>query len=874
MQLEQSIQPQQPLVPHPMEERGVLAPKEGNEKKQVQLQSEGYDEKLKSICDQIDKECDERAEIRARRYTRNHNYYIGGERRWQYWTKDGFKNVDRKVVKRLFSNNQFASQVNTLISTLIRSKPRLNISPAPAVTENAEKVSAASIATRTVQHDQNEQLNAAYMNRAWLHKLLYGFEVRGQWYSKEGSTSKARAPKIEMREQQMPGMYVCSGCGMTGPDKGQEQCENPLQNGTPCGSPVEKFPGEKMSVPVHAGYEEVQDGDCLTYAISPYEFDLAPEAFDLASSPYARWQREVRTSKLKRAYPKLKMENLGQTNEVPMMLRAQKAMTKKGVPTESNKAFTVLKTYWISVDEYFEFASQKPYQALGGYEVSAGTDLSQLCPNGLRVDRTDKGIVDIRPEVKEDCLSYSAYHIDPQSWEGKGLDDGVELQRWIDDIWTLYIQIQLREALGITGFDKSMVSNGKFTGEVGAVVGIDVPDDGPKKLEDAIHNWAGQQPNVSLFKGMEFSQQSQTNTTQAFPALNGSDSEGSETARGRVIMREAALQGLGPQLFLAARHDMIWAKQNLKLKKKYWTSDRYVPYLEDGEPLGGKWFSASDIDTDFIIDVEADSWMPTTRLDAIDQMTTYMGGEEALAMQGGFGGQTVPRSIKQRAAQLLNVPEGTDPDEKDLRNARHRYDILKKIVTMAMQSQQGQMGQQSMEGAEGDDQMPPPEMNSPLLVPPQLVMAVGSTPSLQPLPGVDNDAVYIQFYIDCVKDAVDSEGVENQPLTKAVLIYLIGLHKQNGVLGAQETAAMTVAAQAPMQDAQNEAEAAKTNQAHEQEMQKTGAANQHDLAKTKIAHKQGLEKDAAAGEMRQGEIQAKGAIDLKRQNLLAKSRMK
>lgn len=860
MQLEQSIQPTQPLVPQPPEERGILAPKEGLETRKVELQSEGYDEKLKAICDQIDKECDERASIRARRYTRNHNYYIGGERRWQFWSKEGkWESLKTEVQKQLFSNNQLASDIHTILSTLIRARPRFNISPAPAISDDAEKVSAAQVATRTVQHDQREKLTADFMQREWLDKLLCGFAVRFQAYSKEGSTSKARAPKIEMKEQQMPGMYVCPGCGMTGPDEGQEQCQY-------CQSSVEKFPGETVSVPVHAGYEEVQDGDSLTWRISPYEFDLAPEAFDIPSSSYARWQREVRTGKLKKAYSKLKLEDMG-TTEVPLMLRAQRAMTKKGNPSEANKAFTVLKTYWISVDDYFEFASQKSYEAISGYQIPAGTDLSQLCPNGLRVDRTEKCIIDIRPEVKEDCLSYSPYHVDPQSWEGKGFDDGVELQRWIDDIHTLYIQIQLREALGITLFDRSFFDNGKFTGKVGTITGVAPPDE--KTIEDAMHVFSGEQPRDSIFKGMDYVRQSMTNTTQAFPALNGSDMEGSETARGRVILREAALQGLGPQLYLAARHDIIWAKQNLKLKKKYWTSDRYVPYLEEGEPLGGKWFSAADIDADFIVDIEADSWMPVTRLDGIDQMTTFMGGEEALALQGGFGGPNVPKAIKQRAAQLLNVPQGTDPEEKDLRNARHRYNVLKRVVEMAMQQQGGQMGQGGDE-----DQMPPPEVNSPLLVPPELVMAIGMTPSLQPLPGIDNDAVYIEHYSNAIKDAVDSDGVENQPLTKAVLIYLVQAHKQNGLMAAQETAMLTVAAQQPMMDAENEAEAGKADQAHQQEMEKTGAANQHDLQKTKMAHKQSLEKDAKAGKMRQGEIQTKGKLEMKKASLLSKAKTK
>ena len=290
MQLESAIQPAQPLVPHPPAERGMFAPKEGNVPDQPKLQDKGYDQFLNEICDKIDRECNERAEVRARRFTRNHNYWWGGERRWQYWTKDGFKNLDAKKTKRLFSNNQFAYQVRTILSVVTRSHPRLTVSPAPSVNDDAQKVSAAHVATRTLKHDQREKLTAEFAVGEWTNRILYGIAIRGQWYAKEGSTAKARAPIVEQQDIQMPGMYVCPDCGATGPEG------NAQEHTASEGHQVNMFPGEVFTVPVHAGYEEIQDGDCLTYGISPYEFDLAPEARDIASSPYARWQRKDRKS--------------------------------------------------------------------------------------------------------------------------------------------------------------------------------------------------------------------------------------------------------------------------------------------------------------------------------------------------------------------------------------------------------------------------------------------------------------------------------------------------------------------------------------------------------------------------------------------------
>lgn len=847
MQLEQSVQPTQPLVPHPPEERGILAPKQGGfeKKKEIKLQDKGYDDFLKGICEQIDKECDERAEVRARQYTKAYNYWMGGERRWDFINAQGkYTQMDRKVAKRLFSNNQFAYQVRTVISTVMRSHSRLNVSPAPAVSGNEEKVSGAKIATRTLQHDQREKLSADFMNREWMNKVLYGVAIRGQWYAKEGSTAKARVPIIENEEQEtIPGAYVCIDCGMTGPEGYADNHSSETDH------EVQTFPGQKESVPKHKGYEEIQDGDCLTYGISPYEFDLAPEARDIASSPYARWQREVRKTKLKRAYPKLDLESLG-SGETPVMLRAQKA-SKKNSKEETNKPTTVLKTYWLSPDEYFEFASRTAFDSISGYQIPAGTVLSDMCPQGMRVDIADGKIIDGRPEVKENCLSMSIFQLDPLSWSGKGLSDAVELQRWIDDIWTLYVQIQMRDALAITTFDKEMLSNGKFTGEVGSVVGVDVPQDGSgRKLSDATNVIQGNQPNQSIFAGLEYAQNSQIKAAGGFDAISGAGQSGSETARGRIIQRDMGLQGLGVPLFLSARHDVIWATQNLKIKKKNWTSERYVPYLSEGEPLGGRWFSASDIDTDFIIDVEADSWMPLTRMDEIDNMTTMVGGESALGtIPGGFTNtELIPKAIRIKAAQLLNVPSGTDPDEKDLRVARHRYSILKQAVEKITE-----------QGTQPDDKMDqeiPPEMNSPLLVPPQMAMSIAQMPSIVPLPDVDKHEVFIEFYRDAIKDAIDSDGIENHPVTKAVLMLLIKAHENQGVMDTQAMGQMAIEAQAPQMMADQAMKSGEAQQSHGQEMEKTAAGQKHDLAK----QKQG-------SELKQQEIQTKGKVDAKSKEL-------
>ena len=834
MQTEASIQPTNPLVPHPAEERGVFAPKGQLEPRKVQPSNLSYEDKLKQICKQIDDECDELAEIRARRYTRNYNYWRGGESRWRYWTKAGWKNLDPKVARQLHSNNQLAYHVNTLVSACSRTRVKITIEAAADPEEDQSKVSAAKVASRTLAYDQKVKLNAEFMQREWLHKCLYGLGIRGQWYAKEGSQTKARAPIFDVQQQQMPGSYVCPDCGMTGPDNYADS------HAQQTGHTPEVMPGEIVPVPVHTGYEEIPDGDCVTYQISPYEFDLAPEARDLASSPYARWQREVRNVTLQKAYPSIKIDDT--TGELPTMLRAQRA-TQKG--DRHKKHSSVVKTYWIVPDYYFQFSSQQSMTTISGVEIPAGTMLDEMCPQGMRIDTRNGQIIDVRAEEKTDHLSMSAFYLDPLSWEGKGVDDGVELQRWIDNIHTLYLQIQLREALGITLIDKDFsIDGGVFNGEVGTVKTVGVPDG--KTVNEAMNIWFGQQPNASMFNGMEYVEQSQTNVLGTFPTLSGSTMEGSETARGRIILKEQANQGLGPRLMLAAWHEVIWAKQNLKLKQKYWTSERYVPFLSDDEPMGGQWFKGADLDADFEVDVEADSWMPSTRLDKIDDLTTALGGEAALQVIGGFAGAaSMPspliKNIGNKGLELLGAPSEMNPDEKDLRVARHRYLILKKAVELAV-------GQQAV----------PDAANSPMLVPPEVAMRFATMPSVQPLPDVDKHPIFIDFYSDAVKDAVDSEGVENHPVMKAALMLLIKLHKQQGVMDMQQASIMAMQAQAP------QIMAAQAMQADQQNQQ-----NQREDQKSAEEHQRGMEKAQQASQLKQDEMQTQGKIDADNQSLLS-----
>jgi hypothetical protein len=233
-------------------------------------------------------------------------------------------------------------------------------------------------------------------------------------------------------------------------------------------------------------------------------------------------------------------------------------------------------------------------------------------------------------------------------------------------------------------------------------------------------------------------------------------------------------------------------------------------------------------------------------MDAIDNMVTYLGGEAAMAnIPGGFANPELPAAIRHKAAELLDVPHGTDPDEKDLRNARHRYAVLKQAIEKF--TEQGQGGQAQMPDDKMEQEVPP-EMNSPLVVPPQLVMSFATMPSVQPLPNVDNHQVYVNFYKDAIKDAVDSDGIENHPITKAVLMALIAAHENQGVMDAQAKVAQQVAVQAPMQMAQNAQEAQKADTQHQQEMEKSDAT-----------HKQGLESQVVGSKLKENEIKAQGA---------------
>src|SRR5207237_1241732 len=131
---------------------------------------------------------------------------------------------------------------------------------------------------------------------------------------------------------------------------------------------------------------------------------------------------------------------------------------------------------------------------------------------------------------------------------------------------------------------------------------------------------------------------------------------------------------------------------------------------------------------------------------------------------------------------------------------------------------------------------------------PAEAMKFASMPSGRPLPDVDKHEVFIEYYRNAIKDAVDSDGIENHPLTKSVLMVLIKAHENQGVMDTQDTLMQTMEAQAPQTMMQQGREGDKASQNHAQEMEKSG-----------MAHKQSLEKQAQGSQLKREELAARGA---------------
>lgn len=762
---------------------GQFLPKEEVEKKSSDPKgNQDAFKALKTLCDDIDKEVNDSASKRVGRWTRNYMFWLGGTRNFwgEYWAGKWY---EQEEIKGLYSANLFAEKFNTLLATLTRATVKFKVQASPSREGDTETTGGATVAQRMVEHDARTILDNRFYGLEWSRALLCGFYARYSAWDIKGE-GRVYSPVLEDKNIADEGSYYCTNpdCGASGPAKDSVDGTCPH-----CTTPTALIGSQEITEQIHSGYEEKRTGCPRTFSVDPFEVGLAPEALSIEDSPYVLWQQRIRNSKIKYLYDLKSLK--GDKDDLPSGLKGQMALQAALSTGEREQdwkrgtsEFSVMKRYWIEPYMYHDITIQSDTELASGMTLRAGSKLIEFAPDGLYLCRVND-FLDIQPETKEDHWTGDQYYQNIASAYGKGMDDASDLQEVVNELTTIMVEHSRRDAVGYTVVDQDFgIDTTAMRG--GFVVPADTQTTGGKKVSDAVGVFNGPQMSASLPATRQQTLNDMTAAVNAYGVMAGSNEQAPETATATSLLVERAVGGLNPMLARWATNVQVtWAEQILRLRRKHMTGDQFIPFVEENEREAGRWFSGSDIDMDFIVSVEEDSWIPRTRLDALAglEMASSFG-----QIPGGVFNPAIPEQVRSHVLRLANLPHGLDETLRDRQVAKKRIKGIEEAVKFYL------------------SQNMPPDAERIL-----------SAPSIAVLP-TDNHAVHIKFIGEYLSDLVDDEMDEPPEELIQTLLGQIDKHKQAMVALKQEQGAMEMLAQAPIQQAQGQQQAEMADAQHAQ----------------------------------------------------------
>lgn len=733
-------------------------------------------DQLKAVLKKIDAELDDSARSRVGRWVRNHMLvlYGGVNSTWGMYNSQAgqWDTLDDDDYGRLYNVNLLLQAYVTLKATLERSRVKLKFQPAAAKTDDIHIKMAADVGQRKIDHDLATEIDAEFYSREFSYMLLCGTYARYRGFDKSQGPME-QAATLEDNQVAQPGSYFCTdpSCGAGGATTALNG-----ENCPKCGGDVVQTPGNILQSTAHTGYNDVRAGGTCTYSVNPFELGMPNEATGPDKSPFLRWEQRTRPEYIAYKYgidPKLlKGGELLSPALIALLVIQNYGQNIR--TTDQN--FGVFRRYWLEPFMYSEIELQEETQLAGGVTLPAGK-LTKYAPDGLYIAKMGDVFLDIQPGCASDCWSGGQYHHRPNSPYGLGIDDGADIQEWESEALSIKIEHAQRDSVGMTFFKGILgIDQSKMVG--GANIKVNAPD--PEiDLDKSIKQINPNPQSNALDATIQIGRDSMIAVMGSYGVLSGASENAPETATGISLLQEKAVGIQGPFLARWAASWCVWGVQGLRASQKYQSVEQLKPFTDRNNTESAKWFKQSNLTYDFTLTAEEDSWIPRTRLDNIanfERMVTLLTALLPLAKNP----DQLPDvgRIFSHYAALLNAPNDIDATQRDEQLARAIIDKVE--AGCAAYEAKAQMTQRPIT----PDQYP------------EMLQRLQTMPSIQALPQIGSQQVFITAVQDELKELLDNDDPADEPseLVIQALMALVDIGKKAMLAQAQEQGQMAAAA--------------------------------------------------------------------------------
>jgi hypothetical protein len=601
------------------------------------------------------------------------------------------------------------------------------------------------------------------------------------------------------------------------------------------------------------GVDLVDTWDVRSPFIDPFEVRTWDRALTPEDSPFLEWERVELTAKVKAQFKHAKIgaDSSGGSNRIGGMdgLTFKRMLElSAGNDTTANKetrhsvigqgfgrsnASVTDKLTCRRKSAYYEWYVYQDVVLEEDYTIPhtgkvivADVPLGKQFPDGLLIEYANGEILDVLNFEKNSEWSGYKYIVTGAGAQGLGIQNGISMQDWANEMNSYQLTAIAGQANGITVVNGGLLKEGDIDMSPPAIVVVEDLMPG-ETLQSALVHHETKGPGVEAV-GMQNMMKADMQFTLGARASSVTGLPGPEmdTATGVTYQEATSDAFAGMRLELAAWNKARRLEQAVAICQKFET---YPVYRTKWGETKGKWLAGFSIPGDIKVRVEPDSHQPRTQE---TRKRDFMAARNA-----GYGDPNTPPPLQREIAKLFNQQNYADQYEDWAMIGEKRLDLIRD--TLEMCKAQGIAPEETMMVIFGGPAVPV----SPDATPEELAM-VPMLPGIKKiLPDVfDNHAALVEFYIN--EFWLSDEGQKIDEIFDTVLHQLVSLHENAIVQKAQQEVVKQKTVEAPIESAQQEQqdkdaarEDERTERAANREDERDERKRQHDLMVTKLKEK-------------------------------------
>jgi DNA-directed RNA polymerase subunit RPC12/RpoP len=641
-----------------------------------------YPNYLNSLCDEIDRHNENEERKRHEKWLTCENFYQ--DRQLGSFNHRGeFEPLQYEAADPVYVCNFLSYFIDTIAKEVVRSSARIQIKP---IVDTVRRRAAARLYDAQIKEIQKRNWLASEKEREAKQLLLRGNSIRRVRAINDYNDIQL-IPITKLVEKPLGrDTFGCTNpeCAYIGNLE-----EAPDQQCPQCGAKVLVKPAPKIQAEEIEKYDAKPAKTADIDVVDTFAVKINLHSRGARESDYLRYRALIEPSVARYFYKWIaagggEHGDSGQRAQLELQRSAGNWNGSGTVDSHTtNHDLVDYAEYYLEPSRYCDYINPRDVELAGGQIFHAEETLLQHFPRGLKITRVGGVIADVQEaEKNREWVQVQWSQMNSTAWAWGAAERIIEPQRASNEMMSLFWEILLREAAGLTIVNQTKIDRSQMVyrpGYVGTMrQGGHVANDNPGNYIFAMPSGASR---PDLMAGIESNKANFTLLTGGAFSTDGAlpNQAGANTATGINTLREQSLANLAPRLAQIAEADVRTTEICCDLIKEHDLCAQYVRSHPEYHELEYDAAQECDPRTDFEISYAEGSYMP--RLES-ERRSEFL----AANAQGLYNLQ-LPAEYREQVAKAFNQPLFDQKGEAQVRDEEITLEKLEKLAQKAMASQ-------------------------------------------------------------------------------------------------------------------------------------------------------------------------------------------